>query len=67
VAVNLKAGLFGLDGEGRLEKLKYEHIPGVKIQNAIYVLPPVRWLSENSYFYSLLFNSAWERAMRRAF
>ena len=57
---NLKAGLFALDAQGRLVEKKYEHIPGVKIQNAIYALPPVRWLSENSYFYSLFFNGAWE-------
>jgi lysophospholipase L1-like esterase len=57
---NLKSGLFSLDRQGRLLEEKYEHIPGVRIQNAIYALPPVRWLSENSYFYSLFFNGAWE-------
>lgn len=57
---NLKAGLFALDGEQRLQPVKYEHIPGVKIQNAIYAFPPVRWLSEDSYLYSLFFNGAWE-------
>ena len=57
---NLKAGLFGLDPNGRLTAEKYEHIPGVRIQNLIYSFPPVRWLSENSYFYSLLFNKVWE-------
>jgi hypothetical protein len=57
---NVKSGLFTLDAQGRLVEKSYEHIPGVKIQNAIYSLPPVRWLSENSYFYSLFFNGAWE-------
>lgn len=57
---NLKAGLFGLDAQGRLKELKYEHIPGVRAQNFIYALPATRWLSENSYFYSLLFNNVWE-------
>lgn len=57
---NLKAGLFSLDGAGRLKEEKLEHIPGVRIQNAIYSIPPIRWLSENSYFYSLLFNHVWE-------
>jgi hypothetical protein len=56
---NLKAGLFGLDDQGRLTEEKYEHIPGVRIQNIIYRVPLVNWLSENSYFYSLLFNSVW--------
>lgn len=56
---NLKAGLFGLNAQNQLIEKKYEHIPGVGIQNVIYNIPPVRWLSENSYFYSLLFNSIW--------
>jgi hypothetical protein len=57
---NDKAGLFGLDANGQLTEKKYEHLPGVRIQNAIYSLPIVPWLSENSYFYSILFNSVWE-------
>ena len=57
---NLKSGLFALDPAGKLTERKHEHIPGVRIQNAIYAAPPVRWMSENSYFYSLLFNSTWE-------
>ena len=57
---NLMSGLFSLDADGRLVPQKYEHIPGVKIQNVLYGIPPVRWLAENSYFYSLLFNAAWE-------
>jgi hypothetical protein len=56
---NLKAGLFGLDHEGRLREEKFEYVPGVRIQNIIYSVPPMRWLSENSYFYSLLFNRVW--------
>jgi hypothetical protein len=55
---NLKAGLFGLEG-GKLVPRKREHIPGVRIQNAIYALPGVKWLSENSYFYSVAFNTVW--------
>ena len=58
---NLKAGLFALDGDQPAER-KTAHLPGVSIQNAIYSLAPVRWLSENSYFYSLLFNGVWENA-----
>jgi hypothetical protein len=56
---NLKSGLFSLDGEGRLHEDKFEHLPGVRIQNIIYSIPPIRWLGENSYFYSILFNSIW--------
>ncbi|RPI39132.1 MAG: hypothetical protein EHM59_22420 [Betaproteobacteria bacterium] len=38
------------------------HLPGVRIQNAIYSLPGVQWLGENSYLYSLAFNGAWRYA-----
>ena len=55
---NIKAGLFELEGE-LLVSRKYEHLPGVRIQNIVYSLPGVQWLSENSYFYSLLFNHVW--------
>jgi hypothetical protein len=56
---NLKAGLFALDESGALVERKFEYLPGVAIQNAIYAFPPMRWLGENSYFYSLAFNGAW--------
>lgn len=57
---NLKSGLFGLEGKGSLIEKRYEHIPGVHIQNLIYSIPLIQWLSENSYFYSLFFNSTWK-------
>jgi len=56
---NLKAGLFGLDDKGRVVEKSRSHLPGVKIQNVIYAVPGVRWLSENSYLYSLAFNNVW--------
>ncbi len=62
---NLKTGLFNLDNENNLVKTsKNAHIPGVKIQNVIYSIPGVQWLSENSYFYSLLFNNVWNYAKK---
>jgi lysophospholipase L1-like esterase len=56
---NIKANFFRLEQNGNLLIQKTEHIPGVKIQNIIYEIPMVKWLSENSYFYSLLFNNTW--------
>ena len=56
---NLKAGLFELDDTSRLVEKKYIHVPGVGIQKAINAIPPMRWISENSYFYSMLFNGVW--------
>jgi hypothetical protein len=64
---NVKAGLFALEA-GRLVERKFEHLPGVRIQNAIYAVPGVRWLSENSYLYSFAFNGLWihfKKAARR--
>jgi hypothetical protein len=55
---NLKAGLFALE-DGKLVAVKREHVPGVRIQNAIYAVPGVPWLSENSYAYALAFNGVW--------
>jgi hypothetical protein len=60
---NLKAGLFALEG-GQLVERRYEHIPGVRIQNVLYRIPGVRWLGENSYLYALLFNTVWEAFQR---
>ena len=56
---NLKAGLFELDASGVLVERSYEHTPGVGVQKLVYSVAPLRWLSENSYFYSLLFNKTW--------
>jgi hypothetical protein len=67
---NLKAGLFGLDERGQLVERRHEHLPGVRLQSLIYRIGPLQWLSENSYFYSLLFNNVWayfkQRLQKRA-
>jgi len=62
---NLKANLFKLDQNGKLIVNKRTHIPGVRIQNFIYHLPFVKWLGENSYFYSVLFNGTWAYFKKR--
>jgi hypothetical protein len=56
---NLKTGLFALGADGSLSVLKKEHVPGVRIQDAIYAIPGVRWLGEHSHLYSLVFNNVW--------
>jgi hypothetical protein len=56
---SVKAGLFELDN-GELKVKNKEHLPGVRIQNLIYKLPFTHFLGENSYFYSLLFNTTWD-------
>jgi len=56
---NIKANIFALYNERLILRNKH-YIPGVKIQDFIYKIPLLRWLSENSYFYSLFFNYGWE-------
>lgn len=56
---NVRAALFGVDDRNRLIEEKLEYVPGVRVQNLIYNIPVTQWLSENSYFYSLLFNNVW--------
>jgi hypothetical protein len=56
---NIKAGLFRLSKDGRLRTAKRTHLPGIRTQDLIYSLPLIPWLSENSYFYSILFNNTW--------
>ncbi|MEI8343169.1 MAG: GDSL-type esterase/lipase family protein [Verrucomicrobiota bacterium] len=56
---NVKSGMFAVEN-GQLVPRKYEHVPGVSILNAINRIPPLRWASEHSWFYSLLFNHIWD-------
>ena len=56
---NIRADFFKLDDDSHLSINKKEYIPGVRIQNIIYELPFITFLSENSYFYSILFNATW--------
>jgi ABC-type antimicrobial peptide transport system permease subunit len=61
---NIKSGLFRLQENGELVIEKHDHTPGVKVQNFIYRLPFVKWLGENSYFYSAVFNAVWIQGKR---
>ena len=56
---NIKADLFRLE-DGTLSNHKKAHAPAVKILRVHNAIWPMRWLSENSYLYSLLLNTAWE-------
>lgn len=62
---NLKASLYSLDNEGRLNIQQKTHIPGVSLLNSYYHIPFTRWLGENSYAYSILFNAIWDTAKHR--
>ena len=60
---NLRSDLFRLEG-GQLVIANKTYIPGVMILDAINAVPPLRWISENSYFYSFAVNTIWEAAKR---
>jgi hypothetical protein len=46
--------------DGELIENSKVHAPATSILNVINSVAILRWLSENSYFYSLLLNTAWE-------
>jgi len=56
---NVNAGLFSVKN-GKLAETRHEHLPGISILNALNNWALLRWLSEESYFYSLFFNRVWE-------
>ncbi len=53
---NVRAGLYKLQS-GRLEVAKREHAPFAGISEIYYALPPLRWLSEHSYAFSITINT----------
>lgn len=60
---NVRSDLFHLEG-GKLVAANTAYIPGVRILDLINAVPPLRWLSENSYFYSFAMNTVWEASKR---
>lgn len=63
---NVKSDLFRLD-DSRLILNRREHLPGVGILNILNQFSLLRWLSENSYFYSALMNAVWDTTKRRLY
>ena len=56
---NVRTELFRITG-GNLVVTNKIYIPGVKILDIINAVPLLRWLSENSYFYSFAMNTVWD-------
>lgn len=56
---NVKSNLFAVEN-GQLVERGKSHVPGVKILDAFNRWAVMRWLSEHSYFYSMVFNRVWE-------
>ncbi len=61
---NIRANLFGLKN-GELVTNSTTYIPGVKILNRIDSFAILRWLSQNSYLYSVGVNGVWEYEKRQ--
>jgi len=61
---NIKSGFFGLENDSLVIK-KYEHLPGVNIQNFIYKYKLFKFLGENSYLYTYTFFVVWEYYKRQ--
>ncbi|HEX6114133.1 MAG TPA: GDSL-type esterase/lipase family protein [Geminicoccaceae bacterium] len=57
---NIKSGLFAVGDDGELTLEKKTHAPGTGILRLHNAVPPLRWLSENSYLYSFAMNTIWE-------
>ena len=66
---NARSGLFTLDDDSLAVRSKV-YAPAVAVLDMLNAIPPMRWLSENSYLYSFAFNAVWDRvktaSVRRA-
>ena len=60
---NVRSDLFRIEGD-KLVIANKTYIPGVSILDAINAVALLRWLSENSYFYSFALNTVWDAAKR---
>jgi len=60
---NVRSDLFRI-ADGELVVANKTYIPGVRILDVINAVPLLRWLSENSYFYSFALNTVWDAAKR---
>jgi len=56
---NIKSDLFRIKNDDLVIN-KTAHVPGVRILKFHNAIGPLRWLSENSYLYSLTMNTIWE-------
>jgi hypothetical protein len=56
---NLRSGLFRVEADTLAGAAK-EYVPGVRVLERINRFALMRWLSENSYLYSVGFNGLWE-------
>ena len=58
---NVKSDLFRLKND-ELRVHRRMHVPGTAVLKLLNSVSPLRWLSENSYLYSLVMNTVWDMA-----
>ena len=56
---NVRSNIFRL-ADGKLHTSNTNYAPGAKALMFHNSIPPLRWMSENSHFYSLIMNAVWE-------
>ena len=54
-----RSGLYKLEG-GKLTEVSRQYAPAVDIIRFVNAVPGLKWLGENSYAYSYLFNAVWD-------
>lgn len=54
-----RSGLFRLE-DGKLIESNWTYAPAVRVIRWTQLIPGLKWLGENSYAYSMLFNGVWE-------
>jgi GDSL-like Lipase/Acylhydrolase len=62
---NARSGLFKLE-DGRLVVASHSYAPAVDIIRWTQAVPGLKWLGENSYSYSFVFNTVWEHFKLRS-
>ena len=60
---NARSDLFRIE-DGELVIANKSYVPGVRVLDIMNSVPLLRWLSENSYFYSFAMNTVWEAAKK---
>ncbi len=53
---NAVAGLFAVQADGAVIRTGAEYLPGARLQESLYAIPPLRWLFEHSAAWNLIRN-----------
>ena len=56
VGNTIVSGLFKVGADGKLERTDKSYLPGVRLREILYAIPPVRWLFEHSQAWNLFRN-----------